>query len=368
MDAIKQIKQAKKIVLLEPQYERKYIPLGLAKIASMAKDKGIAVDFQREYQPVGEDLVCITSLFTYDSGKVLNAIQQVRQPQLFSSGTDIILGGVYATLMPKHIKERFPDINIYSGYSKELDKYPPDYSIDWQVEDPWDTFSFVFTTRGCPNKCGYCAVWRIEPDMWINKKWESHIDLAKPNIMISDNNLSAQPLAHIKAICKFTNWYKKKITFDNGFDCKYITNELAKLLGTVRFYPHGMRLAFDRIQEDGIFQTAINRLKDNGVTKGSLMAYCLFNFMDTPQEANYRMTECVKLGIRPYPQQYTPLNYTNRDKKYIGKYWTKNLLRCFRFFWLMAGHYTKMTFEEFVKSQDKYSLNQEDWKAWYSTK
>jgi len=45
-----------------------------------------------------------------------------------------------------------------------------------------------------------------------------------------------------------------------------------------------MRLAFDRIEEDGIFQHAINMLKDNGVPRNAIMSYCLFNFMDTPQD------------------------------------------------------------------------------------
>ena len=103
------------------------------------------------------------------------------------------------------------------------------------------------------------------------------------------------------------------------------------------------------------------------------MAYVLFNFSDTPKEADYRMHECVKLGIRPYPQQYQPLIQLNRNNKFIGRYWTKNLLRVFRYFWLMAGYFTKITFEEFAKKQDiivdsKYKLNKEDWEKWYEGK
>ena len=43
---IEQIKNAKKVVLLEPPYKRKYIPLGLSKIATMVKNNGGKVDHQ----------------------------------------------------------------------------------------------------------------------------------------------------------------------------------------------------------------------------------------------------------------------------------------------------------------------------------
>ena len=363
---INKIKHSKRVILLEPNYRRKYIPLGLAKIATMVKNNEGEVFYQRKYTPVDEDAVCITSLFTYDSEIVDDTISEV---QFLNPKANIYLGGVYASLMHKRISKLFPTITIFNGYSKELDSCVPDYSIDWQIKDPWDKFSFVFTSRGCPNRCAYCAVWKIEPDLWVNKNWHKHICLDKPYVMISDNNLSSMPLNHFKSIHKFITEKKKRIVFDNGFDCKLVTKELAQMLGQMKFTRSGMRLAFDRIEEDGQFQKAINMIKDGGVAKSHIMAYVLFNFNDKPKDADYRMRECVKLGIRPYPQQYTPLNRLNRDVPYIGKYWTKNLVRIFRFFWLMAGFNTKMTFEEYcvtrcTNSNNKMQMTKEDWKAW----
>lgn len=370
-EAIALIKSAKKIVLLEPQYKRKYLPLGLAKIATLAKRNGSEVLFQRNYSPRNEDLVCITSLFTYDSFEVLDAIRGIR---FVNPKVKVLVGGVYASLMPEEILKRYDDVEVFQGYSKELDLCPPDYSIDWHIEEPWGDFSFVFTTRGCPNKCAYCSVWRIEPEIWVNPNWKEHIDKEKPFVMISDNNLSAQPMSHIEDICQYLIDNNKSVVFDNGFDCKHITPELAKLMGKLKFGRNGMRLAFDRIEEDGMFQKAVQLLIDSGVSKSNIMAYALFNFTDTPQEADYRMRECVKLGIRPYPQQYTPLNKTNRDETYIGKYWTKQLLRAFRFFWLMQGYFVNTTFEKFAQQNSaemikhRFLLDENDWKAFYYDK
>ncbi|GAH27965.1 unnamed protein product, partial [marine sediment metagenome] len=57
--------------------------------------------------------------------------------------------GIFASLMPEHIYKR-TKAKIFVGYSKELDKQIPDYSIDWQTNPPWDNAMLVFTTRGCP--------------------------------------------------------------------------------------------------------------------------------------------------------------------------------------------------------------------------
>jgi hypothetical protein len=88
---------------------------------------------------------------------------------------------------------------------------------------------------------------------------------------------------------------------------------------------------------------------------------------DTPEEANYRMRECVKLGIHPYPQRFTPLNNKSRQEKYVGKYWTENLVKCFRFFWLMPGIFTRYEFKDWVAhhSDLNYRLTDADWDAWY---
>jgi hypothetical protein len=181
--------------------------------------------------------------------------------------------------------------------------------------------------------------------------------------MISDNNLSANP-EHLDRVIELLTQQGKKVVFDNGFDCKFITEDMATKLGKLKFTRCGMRMAFDRIEEDGTFQNAILKLLTHGVPKSEIMAYCLFNFQDTPQEANYRLSECAKFGIRPYPQQFTPLNRLDRKSMYVGRHWTPTLVRAFRHFWLMAGYFTKTTFESWVRTQTKFKLEDCDWTAW----
>ncbi len=338
---LKMLDDSKSVCLVEPRYKRKYPPLALMKISSYCKKHNIKVgynDFERKY-----DLFCVTSLFTYDISKVYDTLEEI---SFLNPNAKIILGGVCASLMPKEFESY--NINIFTGNSLVLDSCVPDYDIDWNIEKPWDDFSFTFTSRGCPNNCAYCSVWRIEPNIALIPNWKEHLDVGKKFAMISDNNLSATPNEHLFPLLDYLSENKIKVVFDNGFDCKHITPEMAKKLARIKYTRTGMRLAFDRIEEDGVFQDAINMLLDAGVAKSNIMIYVLFNFNDNPEEAFYRMSECRRLGIRPYPQQYQPLNWKTRKKKFIGKHWSKNLLREFRFYWLMAGIYGKLSFSEYL--------------------
>lgn len=364
-EMIAMLKKSKRVLLLEPRYTRKYIPLGLAKIATFVKNNGGSVQFSRSgtENTKNYNLVCITSLFTYDSKAMLDIIDETHW---WNGDVPVLVGGVFATLMKEFLLAN-RNVYLFAGYSQELDICVPDYSINWMLESQWNSFSFTFTSRGCPNNCPYCAVKKLEPERWINPMWKLHIGVNKPNAMVSDNNLSSSP-EHLDNVIEFLLRQNKRVMFDNGFDCKYITDDMASKLGKLKFIHYGMRMSFDRIEEDGIFQRAAKELLEHGIPRDQLMAFCLFNFLDTPQEANYRLSECTRLGIRPYPQQFTPLNQLDRKHLYVGKHWTPTLARAFRHFWLMAGYYSKTTFEHWLKEQKKYSLTKEDWQAWEGEK
>ena len=359
------------VFLLEPNYKRKYVPLGLAKIASFVRYHGGVVRFGRKFDPTpiqGQpiNLVCVTSLFTYQAPKVLEALDSIPHH------IPILLGGVAASLLSRFFSLKFPDVKVFVGYSKVLDECMPSYySIDWQIDPHWQDWSFTFTRRGCPNHCAYCAVPKLEPDCWINPYWRGHILFSKPNAMISDNNLSSAPRWHVREVVDYLQDHNKNVMIDNGLDPKFIDEEVAQWMAKLTFIEKGMRTAFDRIEEDGIFQRAMKRLLKAGVPADQIMAYILHNFNDKPQEADYRAQECVKLGITPYPQQFVPLNHMTNDPKatYVGKHWTFGLNKAFRFFYRKPDYYTTMTFGQFIRilrSSWPGALKQEDLEAWYT--
>jgi len=264
-----------------------------------------------------------------------------------------------ASLMPKYI-EKETGISSFIGYSKELDMIKPDYDLI-KTGTKWDEYSFVFTTRGCINKCPYCAVPTLEPGYWINPRWKETIDFRRLKIILFDNNLTAAPIEHFENVMYFLKKHKLEATFDSGFDCRIFNEHHMKALKEIRVNPRGLRFAFDHMGQEGYIQNTLKTCLKNGFKPRDFQIYVLFNFKDTPQEAEYRMREIMNLGITPYPQRYVPLDQLDRSKKHVGKYWTEKLAHAFRVYYQPQRISTtsKLLFPNWLrKNQEKELLKQ----------
>lgn len=168
----------KKILLVEPDYNNKYPPIGLMKISTYHKNKGDYVEFFKGYPPynaiIEADRIYVTSLFTFYYDKTVETIEYIRQ---FYPDSRIHLGGIAATIMYSRFRERFPHICIECGQlissskigyddNTNIDSLPLDYDIldDIAYKYPAAGNFFAYTTRGCTNKCKFCAVPILEPD------------------------------------------------------------------------------------------------------------------------------------------------------------------------------------------------------------
>jgi len=219
--------------------------------------------------------------------------------------------------------------------------------------EKWKDFSILFSTRGCPRFCSFCAVKKLEPIPTIIPNWKDLIDLSKKNVMFQDNNLTAMPIEHFKEVMLFIKEHKLSVCFNNGFDSRILTEEQMDLMSQIKWYPGGLRIAFDNMEEDGHTQRCVKYLLSKGVSKSAFLIFCLFNFTDTFEEAMYRHREMHNLGVRPYPQVFAPLNQLDKDTKYISKTWTLELIREFRQYWLLAGHYKYKSFTQYLTEKGK---------------
>ena len=362
---------AKRVLLVEPPYHRKWIPLGLAKISSFVKSNGGQVDFVRHPIMKKYDLICITTCFTTDSRIVLKSIRDC-QRGLYTKGTKIIVGGIFASLMPKYIMAK-TGVDVFVGYSPVLDSFFPDYIIDWGIDDRYKEDQVLFTVRGCPNRCAYCMVWKMEPEFYVLPNWQEQIETSsKKRVILMDNNLLATPIEHMENVVEILNRNQKTVTMNGGVDCKFVTDENAKLLSSLIYNNFGFRIAFDKMSDDGHFQIAMEKILNAGLKpKGISYCYVLFNFDDTPQEAFYRSRECWKYGVEPYLMRYKPLNMLTMNNNFVGKYWTKRLADAFQIYWQNYGYAVNDgSMEAFVENyeihgkKNRLKLTKEDWDKW----
>ncbi len=198
-----------KILLVEPNYKNKYPPIGLMKISTYYKKKGDFVEFHKGLMPKLEVLnfnkVFITTLFTFDFDICVQTINYYMEIVGFEH---VYVGGIAASILPERFKETIPQINILTGQlissnvlgyddNINIDILELDYDILWDIsyEYPAADSYFIYTSRGCPRKCAFCAVKTLEPQFYDCdnliqqvKNVDLHFGIKK-NLLIMDNNI-----------------------------------------------------------------------------------------------------------------------------------------------------------------------------------
>lgn len=343
-------------LLVEPNYTSAYPNIALMKLSTWLKKEGKNVEYFKGKKPRSldgvYDEIFITTLFTYYAEITVDTINYYKRSY---PSAKIRVGGVMASMMPEYIEEQ-TGITPTIGYIKELESLRPDYDLI-NKGTKWDEYSYVFTSRGCVNECSFCAVPKVEPENWINPDWKNQIDFRRIKVAIQDNNLTAQPIEHFRDVMHFMKKWKLHVVIESGLDCRLFNMNHLKALMGVKFLPRGLRFAFDGMYQDGHIQRTLDMCNGlGGIGKARLMVYVLYNYDDTPLEAEYRMREIIKHNGRPYPQRYTPLDKLTKTPIYVGKYWTEELTKEFRQFYHLPKWFTMRTFPEWLEITEKPEL------------
>ena len=202
------------ILLVEPDYKNKYPPLGLMKISNYHKQRGDTVKFVKGFSQEALlnywDRVYITTLFTFDYKITVDIIHFYKGA--VHKTLDIYVGGILASLLQDQLKKDTGIENIIVGQltSSKLLGFDDDVNIDCLSLDygildeisykyPAGDNYFAYTTRGCPNKCKFCAVPILEPEFkTTNHLYQSIKEVnekfgEKRNILLMDNNILNSP-------------------------------------------------------------------------------------------------------------------------------------------------------------------------------
>lgn len=371
------------ILLIEPDYKNKYPPLGLMKIAYFHKHimhdnvrfaKG---KLPEEFSQTKWDRVYVTSLFTFEWKKTIEAVNYAKT--LVDSIDKITIGGIAATMLPDDMY-RDTGIRPVCGLLNEpgklglpgdecIDQIVPDYSIldDIDYVYPFHDAYFLSATKGCGNKCGFCAVQTLEPTFvpYIDIKHRIKAINAefgvKKDLLLMDNNVLRSPQFNqiiddiIEAGFGKGAYYinpktgkhvQRYVDFNQGLDALFLTEAKAKRLGEIALRP--ARIAFDHIEDKDIYERAMRLCAENGITE--LSNYVLYNsedfggkgkkyHADTPTELYDRMRFTLdlkddinknlpnnqKVAAFSFPMRYIPLSAHERG--YVGSQWNAKFLR-----------------------------------------
>lgn len=152
---------------------------------------------------------------------------------------------------------------------------------------------YVITSRGCPNRCWFCSVWKREG----NEVRELTI---VDGYNILDDNLLACSNEHIKRVFEMLKNQKEKSLFTGGLEAarlkKWHVDELIKLK------PKRLYFAYDTKDDYEPLKIAGKMLLDAGFTKAShtLRCYVLIGYpKDEFGDAEKRLAETLDAGFTP---------------------------------------------------------------------
>jgi hypothetical protein len=319
------------ILLVEPAFHTRFPPLGLLKLASYHRILGDSVKLVRGCVHPGPkpDRVYVTSLYTWAWKPVWQAVRFYKS--LFPR-TEVWLGGVYASLMPEHAANSGAD-HVHVGVFEEAEELMPAYDL----VPEWDG-SIVFSSRGCNNRCPYCAVWRVEGS--LNSCRRSIKNLIYPShtrIILWDNNILQSP--YWREVFDELIWFCRargmSVDFNQGLDARLITDEVVEKLAKMRLLC--VRLAYDHDDMGPFVKKAIEMLGERGIRRRNIFIYVLYNFNDDPESFFRRVGDVLKWGAVVYPMRFEPLNALERWK-YVGPKWTKEKLEVVEDFRRIYGY------------------------------
>jgi radical SAM superfamily enzyme YgiQ (UPF0313 family) len=253
-----------------------------------------------------------------------------------------------ATLMGKELEKK-TGVNVIRGLlnkpgildgndKRNIDEVIPDYQIldeidyDYGLKDSYLTYA----TRGCPNRCRFCAVNRLEPDfihyLPIKKQIVGIAEIYGPkqDLILMDNNVLAS--SNFERIIKDIldlgfhkdakmNNKMRIVDFNQGTDADLLIESKMALLAKTAIRP--LRIAFDNIRMKNTYISKIKLARDYGIL--NLSNYVLYNFNDTPADfyerlkINVFLNEELGTKIYSFPMKYIPL--TAKDRAFIGKWY-----------------------------------------------
>jgi hypothetical protein len=336
---------ANKILFVEPDFpiaaksknHSNFLPIGLLKLAAHYRSQGCKVllhrgNFLATFYP---DQVMITSLFTYWSGYVRDSVSFYKKAY---PNSEIIVGGIYATLMPNHCKDYTKCDSVFVGQHNLSEQCYPAYdlvNVNYQI---------IHGMRGCTRTCSFCGIWRLE-----KKAFKSALqikgEIKSNKIVFYDNNLLANPdIENILEMLSTIKYENKVIHCESqsGIDGRILEEmpHLARLLKKARFAE--VRVAWDfGYEQHKRVENWVKILKSAGYNQRSIFVFMIYNWEFDYEEMELKRLKCLEWNTQIADCRYRPLvaiydnyrgnvqNQTNEDY-FIHPNWTDTTVKQFR--------------------------------------
>lgn len=287
------------------------------------------------------DAVLVTSLMTYWYPGPRRVIEIVRE---IFPGVPVLLGGIYATLLPDHAQNNLKPDYLLTGpaeietaglLSRILPGAPVDDTPPIAPDDlpppafdlyPRLDYIVVMSSRGCPYHCTFCATDKIsgaftqrQPERVVEEILHQTHSLKVRDVAFYDDALLLNKKNRIIPILEQIIAEKSKLRFHtpNGLHAREIDEQVADLFFRSGF--RTIRLSFETVNPDRLadmknkvtpsdLEAAVKNLERAGYQRKSLEAYVLMGLPGQTLEEVYRSILLVNsLGLKVSLASFSPI-------------------------------------------------------------
>lgn len=178
----------------------------------------------------------------------------------------------------------------------DYDRIMPDYSLY-----PDCDYAIGRFTRGCPNRCPWCIVWRADgnkvrhvadlSDFWSGQKV---VRLLDDNIMADEDEFVAD--------CQQLHEAGVKVVWE-ALDIRRINDRTAEALASVKQHK-SIHFAWDGHHQDRFIEPALDTLRRHGLKGWRFMFYVLVGFNTDMEYDLHRIYTLRDLGTNPFVMPY----------------------------------------------------------------
>lgn len=178
------------------------------------------------------------------------------------------------------------------------------------------TYAMGRITRGCPRRCPWCVVWRMDGDLHQVAEL-SDFCRDQHHVRLLDDNILGDP----DLFCRIADELvakQKSVLFD-ALDIRFVDDDVAARLAKLSIWKSRLHFSWDGSHCDSAIKPGVEMLEKHGIKPYRLIFYVLVGYNTTPEYDMYRIETLRALGCDPFVMPYDKTDdYQRRLARWVN--------------------------------------------------